>query len=165
MSLQLTLQTNGVGATVALGRAIGGVLQADDVVALVGPLGVGKTYFTKGIALGLDIADDIVTSPTFVLQQHYAGKSALYHFDAYRLSGPAELESIGFAETCRRGGVVVVEWADRVADAIPADALWIELTALDALRRRLSLHTICQSLGQRLGAAGLDQFAAAADKT
>lgn len=110
-----------------LGAAVGGTLSRGDVVALCGALGAGKTLLTKGIADGLGVApDEPVVSPTFVLARQYRGRVLLHHLDAYRLADAAELRALGFDEMVE-SGAVVVEWADRVAPAIPADALWIEL--------------------------------------
>jgi len=98
------------------------------VLALVGELGSGKTVFTKGLAAGIGVSDRAgVTSPTFVLRQDYDGRLRIHHYDVYRLSGPPELLALGFEEDIRPGAVVAVEWADRVLEAIPPDALFVEL--------------------------------------
>jgi len=94
------------------------------VVALSGPLGAGKTYLVKGIALGLGVVDSrAVRSPTFVLVSEYHGRLTLYHVDAYRLAGPAELDVLGSREFMSSGGVTVVEWADRVEGVLPPERL------------------------------------------
>jgi tRNA threonylcarbamoyladenosine biosynthesis protein TsaE len=115
------------------------VLRGGQVVALAGHLGAGKTQWVKGLAAGLGIDPDEVHSPTFTLINEYgpapAGAGAaparnrllLYHVDAYRLAGAAELEAIGFSEmVAAEDGVVAVEWADRVAGLMPPEAIWIE---------------------------------------
>ena len=110
----------------ALGRALGGCLRPGDVVALVGPLGAGKTYFAKGLAAGLGVADTArVVSPSFVLEREYEGRRGvgirLRHVDAYRLRHPGELTELGAEELFDESGVTVVEWADRFPEgAIPA---------------------------------------------
>lgn len=117
------------GETAEIGRAIGGLLRSGDFLALQGPLGAGKTHLLKGVAAGLGVsADEPVVSPTFVLIREYVGRLKLYHIDAYRLSGTAEILSLGLDELIAEpGAVVAVEWADRVAEAVPAHACWIEL--------------------------------------
>ena len=105
------------------------VLEPGDVVALVGPLGAGKTHLVKGVAEGLGLADSReVTSPSFVLINEYDTHPPVYHFDAYRLDGPDALEELGCAEYFDAGGVSLVEWADRVAAALPPEHLHVELT-------------------------------------
>jgi len=147
------LDSNAVEETIEIGRQIGGALVPGDVVALVGQLGAGKTHLAKGLACGLGVADDRdVTSPTFVLVNQYKGRCDIFHVDAYRLSGPDELEGLGFEEMCGGGGVVFVEWADRVAPAMGPDALWIEMLSTGETRRRLRLSTRSCSIGQRVAA-------------
>ncbi len=110
-------------------------------VGLVGPLGAGKTQLVKGIAAGAGVADDsLVTSPTFSLVQEYAGRRCVYHLDAYRLPASADLLALGFEEMIAEGEFVVVEWADRVRDVMPPDALWIELTIEGDRQRRIELR-------------------------
>ncbi len=123
----LTLRSGNADDTRRLGAAVGALLGVGDVVALCGPLGAGKTLLTQGIAAGLGVPpDEPVVSPTFVLARQYAGRVALFHLDAYRLSSVAELWGLGFEEMLA-GGAVVVEWAERVAPAIPPNATWVEL--------------------------------------
>jgi tRNA threonylcarbamoyladenosine biosynthesis protein TsaE len=80
-----------------------------------------------------------VTSPTFTLIHEYPGRLTLFHIDAYRLRGPAELLALGFDELSRADSVVVMEWADRVREAMPADALWITLTVAGDTQRNVSM--------------------------
>lgn len=113
-----------------IGRDLGSQLRVGDVVALIGPLGAGKTQFVKGVAAGAGLADTRrVTSPTFVLINEYEGRIRLYHIDAYRLGDAREYEALG-AEEFARDGAVLLEWADRVMAALPEDrlAITIEVT-------------------------------------
>jgi tRNA threonylcarbamoyladenosine biosynthesis protein TsaE len=127
-----------VDETRTAGRVLADVLGPGDVIGLVGPLGAGKTQLVKGLAAGLGVADERgVNSPTFVLVQEYRGRLTLYHVDAYRLARAGELAALGFDELCDAGGVVVVEWVDRVESLMPDDAIRIELSPLDATGRRL----------------------------
>jgi len=123
----LELTTASTAETLELGKKLGRLLAAGDVVALTGPLGAGKTYLTKGIALGLGLADSrSVRSPTFVLVSEHEGRLKLYHVDAYRLRSARDLESLGSSEFLFSEGVTVVEWAERVKEALPAEHLWVE---------------------------------------
>ena len=102
----------GLGEFIELGKIFGATLQNKDVVGLYGELGVGKTTFTKGIALALDISDEI-TSPTFNIVSIYPGRMTLVHIDAYRLDGK---ESIDILEHVREPYVIVAEWPNQLPD-------------------------------------------------
>lgn len=104
--------------TIEAGRRLGASLQAGDVVLLYGDLGAGKTAFVRGLAAGLGIDPDEVTSPTFTIVQEYRGpRLTLQHVDLYRLS-PAEVADVGLEDLTADDTVVAVEWADRLP-AIP----------------------------------------------
>lgn len=136
-------ESRSVDATKALGRRLGRCAQAGTVVGLVGPLGAGKTQLVKGIAVGLGVEDErCVSSPTFVIVREHPGRLRLYHADAYRVSSP-ELAAIGFDEMCQSGGIVVLEWADRVADLLPDDHVIITIEPTGAEHRRLA----CRATG------------------
>ena len=114
--------------TFSFGEAIGRCTLGGLVVALNGPLGAGKTQLVKGLAAANATgAAPEVTSPTFTLVHEYPGRVALHHVDAYRLSGSRDLISLGFEEMIRDDSCVVIEWADRVDDAIPEDTLSVRL--------------------------------------
>ncbi len=141
--------------TRALGKRIGSLVHPDQVIALIGPLGAGKTQFAKGVAEGLEVADRrVVNSPSYVIVNEYDGRLHLYHLDAYRLAGPGELEALGFEDMCHSGGVVLVEWADRVRSLFPDDHLTLTLTATGLQRRRLDF-----AASGRRSVALLDSFA------
>jgi tRNA threonylcarbamoyladenosine biosynthesis protein TsaE len=129
MSPALEIVSRSPAQTAAVGRAIGEWLLGGDFVALSGPLGAGKTQLVKGLAAGLGVSpEEPVVSPTFVLVREYAGRLRLYHLDAYRLSGVAELLALGLDELrADPHAVLALEWSDRVPDAVPPDALRIEL--------------------------------------
>lgn len=99
------------------------------VLALVGPLGAGKTLFVQGLAEGLGIDPARVTSPTFVIAAEYprSGDRRLHHVDLYRVQSNSELEQTGFLDLLEPGAVVAVEWADRFARALPPDQLVLTL--------------------------------------
>jgi tRNA threonylcarbamoyladenosine biosynthesis protein TsaE len=99
------------------------------VVALVGPLGAGKTVFAKGLAEAWGIDPRVVASPTFVIASEYTAPDGrrLAHVDCYRVESVAELESAGFLDLLEPGVLVAVEWADRFPEALPADHLQVAL--------------------------------------
>ena len=124
-----------------IGRSLGSELRGGDCVALTGELGSGKTCLTQGIAGGLGVPEGyVVASPTFSLINEYPGKeTTLFHMDVYRLGGSSDLEDIGYREYLSRGGVVVVEWAEKIGDSIPDHALWIVCSYLDETVRRIEM--------------------------
>lgn len=127
-------------ATVQLGRRLGRLLSPGMVVALVGPLGAGKTQLVRAIAEGLGLADSgMVCSPTFVLQHDYLGRLPIHHFDVYRLRSEAEFLDLGVEELMEGEDVCLIEWADRVAGCLPADHLRIELRILGENERQAAL--------------------------
>ena len=100
--------------TVAVGRDIAGTLEAGDTILLYGDLGAGKTAFVRGLAAGLGVQPDDVSSPTFTLIQEYrGGRLPLFHADLYRLNDPREIEDLGLDEIAE-GGVLAIEWADKL---------------------------------------------------
>mgnify|MGYP001603521125 CR=1 FL=1 len=120
-----------------IGRMLGKLLAAGDTVCLYGDLGSGKTNFAYGIARGLDVREQYITSPTFTFVNEYQGRVPLYHLDLYRLKGPDELENIGFDEYIESDGVTVIEWAERVEDELPVEHLSVYLSAVDEKSREL----------------------------
>ncbi|MDR0906412.1 MAG: tRNA (adenosine(37)-N6)-threonylcarbamoyltransferase complex ATPase subunit type 1 TsaE [Oscillospiraceae bacterium] len=114
-------------------------LKSGDIITLYGDLGVGKTAFCRGLARGLGIAQR-VTSPTFTIVNEYSGGALpLFHFDMYRLGGSDELFELGFDDYTERGGVVAVEWSERVADAMPPDAIKVTITRTGETERTIEI--------------------------
>ena len=115
----------------------------------MGPLGAGKTHLVRAIAEGLGIANPVVvSSPTFVLIQEYAGRLPIYHFDAYRLAGAAEFAELGVHEYFQSDGVCLVEWADKVREVLSAEYLEIRIAITGEESRQFDLI----SHGQRYAA-------------
>lgn len=112
--------------TEALGEALARQMAPGAVVAFTGDLGAGKTAFVRGMARGLGIQAR-VTSPTFTIVNEYDGDVPLFHFDMYRLASSDELYDIGWDDYLARGGVCAVEWSERVADALPPDAICVDV--------------------------------------
>ena len=112
--------------TITLGIEIGKKLNPGDIVALKGNLAAGKTTITKGIAISLDIENEI-TSPTYTLISEYEGKLPLYHMDMYRIDSVEEFELLGVDEMLFGAGVSVIEWSERVEEYLPDDHIIIDL--------------------------------------
>jgi tRNA threonylcarbamoyladenosine biosynthesis protein TsaE len=121
-----------------LGVRLGELIQSGDLLCLSGDLGSGKTTLAQGIARGWGSLDP-VTSPTFILinEYHRADSATLYHFDAFRLSGVAEAEALGWYDLLDGAGPVIIEWPERIAESLPEDRLWVSLRWVDEMRRGL----------------------------
>ena len=123
--------TNSPEETIAFAKQIGAKLHAGDCIAYFGGLGMGKTTFTRGLAMGLGL-EDVVCSPTFAIVNEYeGGRLPLFHFDMYRLTSSDELFDIGWEDYLARGGVCAVEWSENVAEALPEDTVWVDLRRLE----------------------------------
>jgi tRNA threonylcarbamoyladenosine biosynthesis protein TsaE len=126
----LELFTNSAEETRAIGRAIGGLLGAGDVVSLTGDLGAGKTTFVQGAAQALEVKEPVL-SPTFTLIREYQGSFRVYHLDVYRLDRVQDVLELGVDEIFERGGVSFVEWGDAVDSLLPEAHLQVELQLPD----------------------------------
>ncbi len=125
-----------LAATRALGRRLGAALEPGLVVALLGDLGAGKTSLVKAAIASLGpLHEDDVVSPTFILVAEYDGPPPVLHVDAYRLGSAAELDALGYEVGAPRDRAVLIEWADRVEQALPADRLTVSLEHTDGGRR------------------------------
>lgn len=109
-----------------IGHRLGRAVEAGACLALVGPLGAGKTQLAKGVARGLGVRS-VVNSPTFIIVNEHAGRLPLFHVDAYRLTDADEARQAGVFDERQAQGVTVIEWADRLDGWLPADHLRIEL--------------------------------------
>ena len=139
------------------------------VVALEGDLGAGKTRFVRGLARGLGLDPDAISSPTFVLEHRHRAPGAvpLVHIDAYRIHGQAELDSIGWDDLLAEGeAVVAVEWASRIAPALPPVHLSVRLRHRGEESREIEIEEVrpaqaptrCATCGAPLPAGTLDRF-------
>lgn len=113
--------------TFEFAKKIGEKLKSGDVLCLDGDLGVGKTVFTKGVAAGLGIKDD-VSSPTFTLiQEYYGGRLPLYHFDVYRIDGLWDMDDLGYEEYFYGEGVCLVEWGSMIKELFPENTIYVHI--------------------------------------
>lgn len=122
--------------TLKVGTSIGAKLKPGDVISLNGDLGAGKTYMTKGIAVGMGVLD-YITSPTFIIVNEYEGRMPLYHFDVYRINDIDEMYEIGFDEYLYGNGVCIVEWGKVVEELLPEYAIKIDITKIDDNTREI----------------------------
>lgn len=122
--------------TVEIGKEYAKTLKGGDVVILNGDLGAGKTAFTKGIAKGLNILEE-VTSPTYAYMNDYNG--VLYHYDCYRLSSGEDAEALGLTDYFYCGGVSVIEWAQNISDVLPDNVKTVTIYKIDENKRKIVL--------------------------
>lgn len=144
---ELYIYSHSAQQTARLGVRLGKLLEAKDIICLSGDMGAGKTVFSAGIGQGWG-ATQPLTSPTYNLVHQHSretDKLKLYHLDCYRLRNVDETDSIGLDDIVDSQGVVVIEWAERIDEALPANRLWIEFRVIEDTRR----HFILEATGKR----------------
>ena len=134
----MTVTTNSQEETAAIGRALASTLAAGSVVLLIGDLGAGKTAFVRGLAEGLGVPPEDVSSPTFTLMQEYrGGRVPLIHVDLYRLNNGREIDELGLEEL-GLDAVLAIEWAEKLPRPV-ADAIEVRIAHGDGDERRLTI--------------------------
>lgn len=126
--------------TASIARRLVPALAPGTVLALVGPLGAGKTCFVKGLAAGLGVPPRQAVSPTYTLIHEHAGPVPLFHADLYRLAGTAEVVELGLDDYAERGGILAVEWAERAAGLLPADTVTVRFEILGVRERLITIE-------------------------
>ena len=111
-------------------------LKSGDIVLLNGEMGAGKTAFTKGIAKGLGIEDEI-TSPTYAYMNDYDGK--LYHYDCYRLSSGEDAEALGLTDYFYLDGVCVLEWSENIKSVLPKEVITVKIEKINEKSRKITI--------------------------
>ncbi len=127
-----------VEATIDLASRLAGQLPLGSLVALNGDLGTGKTVFARAMCRAWDVPEAVpITSPTFAVVNTYEGRWPVHHFDVYRLSDTDELEAIGFRDFVGSDAMAIVEWAERVELALPAQYIEVSIRDGDSVHQRL----------------------------
>lgn len=126
--------------TFEAGRTLAATLGAGDIVLLTGDLGMGKTVFARGLAVGLGVDPETVRSPTFTLVNPYHGRIPVYHVDLYRIEKDSDLDELGLEEILGGDGVAIVEWAERLGPWMPEVCVAVRIEDLGNSRRRLSIE-------------------------
>ena len=135
-----TITTRSEEETAAVGRELAAALSAGGVLLLYGDLGAGKTAFVRGLAEGLGVSRDEVSSPTFTLIQEYrGGRLPLFHVDLYRIDDPREFDELGLDEIAE-DGVLAIEWAERLPQP-PQDAVRVRIEHAGDTQRRVEIET------------------------
>jgi tRNA threonylcarbamoyladenosine biosynthesis protein TsaE len=119
--------TRSAAQTRALGKRLGALLAPGDVIALVGDLGAGKTQLVRGACEGARVPASEVSSPSFAIVATYRGRIPVHHADLYRIGDADELYATGFGDLVGGEGALLVEWADRIPGALPAERLTVQL--------------------------------------
>lgn len=135
MGKQLEFVSQNVAQTHYLGQKLGQLLQKGHLLCLDGAMGAGKTTLVSGIGQGWQ-SEDRVTSPTFTvvnIYQRAKDRQTLSHLDAYRLESASAVFSIGLDDILENNGPVIIEWPERVLDALPAERLWVKIADDEAL--------------------------------
>lgn len=139
-TLSMTAISSSVRKTESVAAEFATMLRPGDCVALQGDLGAGKTQFVRGLVHGLGGDTHAVASPTFVLLNIYdTPKMRVFHLDAYRTQGSDDFDAIGFPELLEQGGVVVVEWPERVESLLPSRYFRVRITTLSQTRRQIEI--------------------------
>jgi tRNA threonylcarbamoyladenosine biosynthesis protein TsaE len=140
-----THRTDSEIETAAVGQELAASLTAGAVVLLFGDLGAGKTAFVRGLAEGLGVSRDEVSSPTFTLVQEYrGGRLTLFHVDLYRLNDPREIDDLGLDEIAD-DGVLAIEWAEKLASDVrrtrDADTIEVRIRHGEADLREIEIYS------------------------
>jgi len=122
----MTVNSNSSNETVNVASELAKRLNGNEIIALFGEMGAGKTAFVTGLAEGLDIKES-VSSPTFALVHEHSGKYSLYHFDMYRVTSWDDLESSGFFDYIGKG-VIACEWSENIENALPKEHIRVQIT-------------------------------------
>lgn len=140
MVTALSIVTKNYEETQKLGEELGCRLSPGSILALTGELGSGKTTLVQGIGRGLGIRS-LIKSPSFVIIHEYSGSIPLYHFDLYRIAHQEEIFFLGYEDYFyQKKGIVVIEWAEKIEELLPAEYLRIELEIVDLSKRKIGLR-------------------------
>jgi len=131
--------------TQRLGVLLGKLLSGGQVIGLIGELGAGKTCFVKGVAKGIHISPDEITSPTFTLIHEHIGRLNLAHVDLFRLEQLGAIESLGLADYFIEDWVMIIEWAERALPLLPAEKMLIRFEILSKEERALRIEPLGDS--------------------
>lgn len=144
----IRLVTKSADDTREVAAALAGLARRGDVLLLIGDLGTGKTTFAQGFGRALGI-DEPITSPTFVLLRHYAGRIDLLHADVYRLDRAAEVVDLGIPELLDEGCVALIEWGDMAVPALAPEFLEVRISEASLDERRIELQAVGHAWQER----------------
>jgi tRNA threonylcarbamoyladenosine biosynthesis protein TsaE len=129
--------------TYEMGRVMGRSLRGGELILLDGDLGLGKTVFARGVAAGLGVKPEDVSSPSFTLVQEYTGgRQPMFHVDLYRLDDPNEIGTLGLEEILSSGGVILVEWGEKLPPYLRREAIAVRFHDVGEGSRKIEIQTI-----------------------
>jgi len=152
--IEITTASHGPAETLELARRLAGVARAGDVLALRGGLGAGKTVFAKGSGQRLDVTGTTVASPSFILMAEHLGRLPLFHIDLYRLEGPRDAIDGGLLDERQATGVTLIEWPERLGDALPEPRLDVAIEVTGETERDITLTAVGGGVERYLDEAG-----------
>lgn len=135
----ITVTTHSPEETIDFGKKVGGLVHGGDVIAYKGSMGAGKTTFTRGLAVGMGLGDEVI-SPTFALVNEYRGNWNLYHFDMYRIQNGDDLETTGFYDYISDDSVLAIEWSENIEDCLPKNTIFITIERVDDNTRKITVE-------------------------
>jgi len=144
--------------TEQFGAALAAALPDGTTIALCGTLGAGKTRLVQAIAVACGVPREDVVSPTFVLCQQYRGTRTIYHLDAYRVRDQDEFRELGVEELFSTNALIIIEWADRVAEGLPEDYLRVDIEVTGPTARRFVVRPIGGRFEQFVAKLASDVF-------
>jgi tRNA threonylcarbamoyladenosine biosynthesis protein TsaE len=140
--------------TYEMGRTLGRALRGGELILLEGDLGLGKTVFARGVAAGLGARPEDVSSPSFTLVQEYTGgRKPMFHVDLYRVDDPEEIGTLGLEEIVSAGGVVLVEWGEKLPPYLRREAIAVRFHDVGEGSRRIEIETRGKPAGRPQGDA------------
>jgi len=152
--IEIATVSHGPAETLDLARRLAAVARSGDVLALRGELGAGKTVFAKGFGQGLGVAGTTVASPSFILMAEHLGRLPLFHIDLYRLEGPRDAIDGGLLDERQATGVTLIEWPERLGDALPEPRLDVAIDVTGEMDREITLTAVGGDIERYLDVAG-----------
>ena len=150
---ELIVETTSSEETFRLAERLAGVARPGDLICLWGELGAGKTVFAKGFGAGLGVTGTVVASPSFILMAEHAGRLPLFQLDLYRLETARDVLEGGLLDERQADGVALIEWPDRLGEALPATRLDVRIDVIGDSARRITLDAVGEGPGRYVEAA------------
>jgi tRNA threonylcarbamoyladenosine biosynthesis protein TsaE len=142
ITTDLIVESTSSEDTFRLAQRLAAVARAGDLICLWGELGAGKTVFAKGFGAGLGVTGTTVASPSFILMAEHAGRLPLFHLDLYRLETARDVLEGGLLDERQADGVTLIEWPDRLGEALPATRLDVRIDLTGETTRRIALDAV-----------------------